>query len=490
MRHHLRLFLLLFGLLMLIVPAMVFAQDTALLLTATPSPFVPSPVPTEPEPTVPPRPTASSGSEPRNLGSVSIGETVTGELSGSITAASYTFEGEAGQVVTIGLSSTAFDSYLRLLDPNGVELATDDDGAGSLNSRIGPLTLTENGEYTVIASTFSCSTGGSCNATGAFQLQLSAAQIERIEYTQTVEGELSAEQPAIIYAFTGQQGDVVSVSMTSDDFDSYLTLSSSTPNTELTTNDDGGGSLNALIGPFTLPSTGEFLISASSLSGNAYGSFSVSLDKVELQSIAYGDTVDVEFDEGNSAVYFGFEGQIGDIVSVDVNSDNGIDTSLTLNSPDNYMAASDDDGGDGFDPEINQFNLSQTGTYTLVIRPYTPGDTGSVSLTLEKGVATSLDDGPQEIRLSDKQYQGYLTFEGQAGENIRMSVSVKSGENPAPNITVTQNGTTVTSVSGNTVGEVSFTFTVPADGPVGVQIVDYNYANSVLEVSIERVDGE
>jgi len=53
----------------------------------------------------------------------------------------------------IDMVSKDFDTYLRVLDKTGKQLAEDDDGGGDLNSRI-ILSPTENGDHTIVATTF------------------------------------------------------------------------------------------------------------------------------------------------------------------------------------------------------------------------------------------------------------------------------------------------------------------------------------------------
>jgi peroxiredoxin len=60
---------------------------------------------------------------------------------------------KAGSSYTIDLMSGDFDSYLRLLDPKGMQLAEDDDGGEGLNSRI-IFNCTTDGEYRIVATTF------------------------------------------------------------------------------------------------------------------------------------------------------------------------------------------------------------------------------------------------------------------------------------------------------------------------------------------------
>ncbi len=61
----------------------------------------------------------------------------------------YTFTGEAGNQVTIDLASGDFDAYLIVLNPEGEELAQDDDSGGQTNARI-TATLPSSGLYTCL----------------------------------------------------------------------------------------------------------------------------------------------------------------------------------------------------------------------------------------------------------------------------------------------------------------------------------------------------
>ncbi|MGG6296020.1 pre-peptidase C-terminal domain-containing protein [Leptolyngbya sp. AN02str] len=65
----------------------------------------------------------------------------------------YTFEGTAGQQVTIAMQSEEFDTLLVLLGPDGQEVASNDDYGRSLNSTI-VISLPANGTYTASARSF------------------------------------------------------------------------------------------------------------------------------------------------------------------------------------------------------------------------------------------------------------------------------------------------------------------------------------------------
>jgi subtilisin len=67
----------------------------------------------------------------------------------------YAFNGAAGDHVAVLMTSTDFDPFLYLLDPNGRVIAFDDNGGGGTNARIpssGSLTLTLPGSYTILAT--------------------------------------------------------------------------------------------------------------------------------------------------------------------------------------------------------------------------------------------------------------------------------------------------------------------------------------------------
>jgi hypothetical protein len=63
---------------------------------------------------------------------------------------SYKFEGQAGDLIQIWLESDAFDPYLILLDPEGEQIAVNDDTIGSANSAI-VIALPQTGTYQIFA---------------------------------------------------------------------------------------------------------------------------------------------------------------------------------------------------------------------------------------------------------------------------------------------------------------------------------------------------
>ncbi|MFQ4137602.1 PPC domain-containing protein [Nodosilinea sp. PGN35] len=106
----------------------------------------------------------------------------------------YTFEGTAGQALTITLESEDFDPVLSLLDPTAAEIAFNDDFGGTLNSTI-IVELPEDGTYTVVARSFS-------GQGGDYALVVRASTEFEISYAEAETLALAEDYPAAIAAYT------------------------------------------------------------------------------------------------------------------------------------------------------------------------------------------------------------------------------------------------------------------------------------------------
>ena len=90
-------------------------------------------------------------------------ERLAGTVSGELSAADfqlstgqyldvYAFDGEKGESISLGLSSSGFDSYLRILDSDGNVVQHDDDSGSGKDALIQNFFLPETGRYYVWAS--------------------------------------------------------------------------------------------------------------------------------------------------------------------------------------------------------------------------------------------------------------------------------------------------------------------------------------------------
>ena len=78
----------------------------------------------------------------------------------------HTFEGEAGQQVSIDMESQEFDTFLWLFAPDGQEIAQNDDAAEQITSDSAiAVTLPQTGTYTIAANAHSSGMGGQYTVT-------------------------------------------------------------------------------------------------------------------------------------------------------------------------------------------------------------------------------------------------------------------------------------------------------------------------------------
>lgn len=389
----------------------------------------------------------------------------------------YPLRVEAGEVISITLTADTFDAYLVLLDPSGAILAEDDDSAGGLNARIGPLEMPVGGVYTIIVDSF----GNRHTAqpeTGSYRLQIDAVPAEPIAFGADVEGQISERVPRRVYRFRTDDNDVVMLSLITASPAVFMRLSG--PGTTL---ESFGGS--GVIGPLiTRDDTGYVVV----ISGDAPFfpvPYTLRVERIAPQVLAYDTTTEFDFD-GVTARYFLFEGQAGDVLDLRVDSGGSVDTLLTIIDADGSLIASDDDSGSGFDPEIMNLTLLADGMYSVLVQPYIPGDDGAVTLKLANPGVPSLDDGPQRVRISDKQIQAQVTFEGRFGEQVLLHVDVVVSSGHEPRIVVMQDGETLAANSVGQVQRLALGFDVPRTGAVTIIVEDLGGNPAILDLSIER----
>lgn len=221
-----------------------------------------------------------------------------------------TFEGVAGGTITIALNSEDFDPLIRILDANGTEVASDDDGGNGLNSLL-EFTPTEDGIYTIVVDSFNGAPEGEFQLSASFPCAIEDEIVTGTSDTSTTSDQSSsdssdatsdaflagmnvmdmgtiavaesvnvtAEGTIDIYSITMNEGQTVTINLSSDDFDTFLLVAADTSASEpLGFNDDIDypENTNSELA-FTAPSAGTYIIIASSLSGEATGSYTLSV---------------------------------------------------------------------------------------------------------------------------------------------------------------------------------------------------------------------
>lgn len=207
---------------------------------------------------------------------IRMGDRVEGVISADAVVRYYRFEARQDDIINIRMSriNGNLDSYIALTNAGLQELVANDDFGGSQNSFIEDYRIPANGTYYILATRFE---GESGRSTGRYRLDLEyqgnafgavPESIQRLIYNVSVTGSIDDVTPEVLYAFYGEEGDTVTVSMARGDgnLDPFLSILDADQRTVIS-NDDGGGQQNARIERYTLPSAGVYYIRAARFSG-------------------------------------------------------------------------------------------------------------------------------------------------------------------------------------------------------------------------------
>lgn len=220
------------------------------------------------------------GNSPQTAQPLQPGERVEGTLTNTQFTQYYSFEAQENDLISVRMSRTtgALDSFVAIADADFQELVSDDDSAGGQNAQIGQFMIPEDGTYYVIATRFDRDVG---TTIGGYTLELvdlgnafdeMPEAVTRIGYGSTITGAITATSLESVYAFYGEKGDVITVSMVSIDgsLDPFISILDSEQR-QLVSDDDGGSGRNASIARFELPATGTYYVRATRFSGEPPG---------------------------------------------------------------------------------------------------------------------------------------------------------------------------------------------------------------------------
>ena len=309
----------------------------------------------------------------------------------------HTFRAEAGDTVTVDMTTTTFDGYLFLTSPSGQQWSNDDHG--STRRSLITQVVREAGEYTVHCTTFSE------RSTGTYELTITVGEIPitppRLISEQGAEGPVVYESHLDpgdrrgergyeeLYTFEVVPGQSVTLDLTTDEFDCYIYLEA--PSGEQWANDDFGRVGHSHLSQM-LMEEGEYTIRCTSLSSGVTGSYELSVDispvpenppNIQTRSIdGTLDNRDQTLRDGAFYDVYELEGVEGDHVSIVMNSDN-FDTYLAFIATDdrNPLHEENDDDGTTRQSRVEAV-LPEDGRYLIYATSYRPGLSGEYRLTI------------------------------------------------------------------------------------------------------------
>jgi hypothetical protein len=406
----------------------------------------------------------------RVAGLIDVGQTITGTLSSEdpeFPSDSTYFERwilpvRANQAFTVDLTSADFDAYLLLTRGRGEKIIENDDGGGGCNARLvytaqddHPLRIVVNtasrprrqtGRFTLKITDGEGTTEpkGNCRsnsgataagagaviATPASMGNSQGASVPAVRIGETVNGSLTTNDSLYpdgsyfkFYQFTAPAGQVITIDLSSDDFDPVLIVRGDDLDASVI-NDDGGPGCSSRIsrsfasrGPYRIlvnttsdpeKQTGRFSLSITQGSkpvqetnGNAdcqppqraTGSGAAAAAAAASHAIAIGQTQqgtltrnDVLLTSDSTyAQPWGIQGRAGTTVTIDLESD-AFDSYLFLRGPgiSGGRDFQDDDSGGTCHARLTA-TFPQSGSYEIVVNTADHYATGSFTLSVTSG---------------------------------------------------------------------------------------------------------
>lgn len=314
----------------------------------------------------------------------------------------YTFQAQQGDILNISMVTISgdLDPYLQVVASDGRLIASNDDGFNgtSLDAEIENLLITEDGAYVIVATRWRLAAG---DTSGTFILTLREADnsgirntpqaAEALEFNTPIEGELSQRNFTQYYTFDAQQNDLISVRMSrvGGGLDSFVIITDESLR-ELVSNDDSGGSSNAEIREFLVPSTGRYYVLATRFdreNGTSQGAYRLEVNllgnafdgvSADVPRITYGTTITGNISDATPALQYAFYGTINDAVTISMSrADGNLDSLLQLTDANGNVLVTVDDSVSGQDARIERYTLPATGIYYIRATRYSGTDSDS-----------------------------------------------------------------------------------------------------------------
>ncbi|HSU17842.1 trypsin-like peptidase domain-containing protein [Longimicrobium sp.] len=283
---------------------------------------------------------------------------------------------------------------------------------------------------------------------------LNTASLPRITTGQSAEGRLTAadfRRPdgsfADAYVYTGRAGERITVTLTSDDFDTWLVVDD--PNGPMREyDDDSAGELNSTL-TVTLPHSGQFLIVANSATENATGRYRLTvrgagrgdvvadddggqggrggfedIDMSRATRITAGQTMsgrltsaDFLLNDNTYVHPYVYQGRAGERITVTLRS-NSFDSWLVVRGPGGFDQHNDDGAG-GNDSQLT-VTLPRSGPYLIAANTVGQRDTGPYTLSVQSGGARPApgqdDTGGRGVAITDLDWRRLPAI--QAGQSV------------------------------------------------------------------------
>lgn len=351
------------------------------------------------------------------LGAIAPGQILNGRIESAGDQDWLALDLQTGQSVQVRLDSTGLaDPFLTLYGSDGVAQLSDDDGGGSLNSRL-DFTVTQGGRFYLGVGDYDRGAGNYALAVALAvpdDFTDDARTTSALPIGQAVDGriEVAGDEDWLAVALTAGQGYVFDLT-SSGLADPYLALFNGA-GTLVASDDDGGGGLNSRI-LFQPTASGTYYLAAKDYA-NGTDAYRLSSGVTNIDD--YSDTTATSGRLNVGSTLSGRIEAVGDRDAVAVTLQAGQSYEIRMTSsglPDPYLSLhdangnsllADDDSGGGRNAMLT-YKAPTSGTYYVLARDYANG-TGTYQLAASTvtpaGSAYSID-----VRYEgDAQYRSYF----------------------------------------------------------------------------------
>jgi len=259
------------------------------------------------------------------------------------------------------------------------------------------------------------------------------------------DGTLDSGEYVDEFTFSGRNGETLVLDLRSGDFDPYLIVL--TPSGEGFENDDHEGDPTRSLISLDMTEAGEYTIGVTSYAAGETGSYTLRIrqtssaqtaarSSTERGQLAAGDET---LSAGEYADPFTFEGRPGQRARLDLYSSE-FDTYLILAGPGEFRFENDDvDGAPGH--SIIEADLTEAGTYHVIVTSYAPAETGAYELSLTFGESSQSESDQRDVRpisvgetlsgrleagdaqLPEGEYRDLFVFDGASGQDIQVEIT-------------------------------------------------------------------
>ena len=446
------------------------------------------------------------------------GEKVTGAITGAALSHIYTFDGAAGQYVTVEMLrvSGTVDPVVTLYDPVGDPVATDDNSGGNRTALLRNIVLVEDGVYSLQA------TGD--GFTGDYQLSLHTG-LEPQPVTPVVVTQVPTDTPLLIlvtptiaravpgnrledhvpvlgfldrpgdldrYPLVAAEGEVLTIGVTPTESSrlrpqiEILGPVGAIVATSRSSAANAGG--DALLTAFEMPTSGTYSVLVTG-ENNTVGEYTISYGRGSsrrdiMRPVALPDGANSGeiTRRGYRDVWTAFL-SADDVITVAVSAtDDLLDPVLELVAPDGTVIGEDDNSGSGRNPLLSQMTIRETGLYQIRVRGAGAATLGRYTLVWRYvNRAPTITPPPGTVLLlsvddfaPDNAYRFY-PFQGEAGQRVQIRVVARPGSGFDPvAVLLGPDGTII--AEGDDDGDdlnPRFTVELPTDGTYTVRINGY-----------------